>query len=219
MMKRIRFLWDFPKILRAVSFGLTQASSVTEAYRYCCLSMPASAQYFFDGWITALRNQNQEKVSQESERLWHLFYYSPLVRMVINLLFLLPYVWDRRDKLNKLLWEISELGRIRIALGNVSDIFLLQQFLLMNDRFPCMEAAQLFLYQLPKGKLGKRMKRHLQDILLASNSDFEEQGKVFAAVSVGSVLWGEMNLCSNLAMSVFLRKKMVHFDATLWEAP
>lgn len=217
MLKRICFLWDFPQILRAVSFGLTQASSVTEAYRYCCLSMPASAQYFFDGWITALRTQNQEKVSRESERLWRAFRYTPLVRMVINLLFLLPYVWDRREKLNKLLWEISELGRIRIALGDVSHILLLQQFLLMNDRFPCREAVQLFLYQLPRGKFGKRMKRHLQAILHASNSDSAERGKVFAEVSVGSVFWGEMNVCSNLAMSVFLDKKMVHFDTTLWE--
>ena len=203
MIRKISFIRKIPKTVRVLCYGLARASSAGEFYSQCSSMLPPAAAYYLTPWLHALYQGEAELVSKEAERLWKLFRYSPVLRMLVNLLFAIPYVWENRECLCDLLFSLGNLPGRKILYGNVPDELLYIEGALIHDSFGGLEQIQLLLYQCPCGLRGRRIRTCLNKVLGAARSNLLVQTDVLGELAHCCKDFGEFQVILYASLTLF----------------
>ncbi len=203
MYRRILFVRQIPQTIRMLCYGLIRSSSAVEVYSRCSVGLPSAAAYYLNPWLQALSKGDSEAVSYEAERLWKIFRRAPVVRMFINLIFIMPYGWNMRHCLCDLLISLGNLPGHTWLLGKVPDELLYMEGALIREPFTGLEQIQLLLYQSPCGCHGKCLRACLNKVLRAAGSNPLIQADVLGEIMHCCKGFGEMNVVLYAALLIF----------------
>ena len=207
MFRRISFIWQMPKTIRMLCYGLMRATSAGEFYSQCVGNLPAAARYYLQPWFQALHKGNGPAVSREAERLWKIFRRYPVVRAFVNLTFVLPHVWEWKSYWCDLLLSLGNLPKRFWFFGNVPDELIYREGSLMQDAFTGLDQIQLLIYQNPCGRRGRRLRSRLDKVLRMAGCDSMAQATVLGEIVEQSQGYGEMNAVLCAALALFHREQ------------
>lgn len=197
------FVRQIPKTIRVFCYGLAGASSANEVYTRCSVGLPKVAAYYLLPWLQALQQGDSDAVSEAAERLWNTFKYAPVIRMFVNLIFMMPYLLEERHCLRQLLMALGSLPVHTWLFGKVPDELLHVEGALMSDKFTGLEQIQLLLYQSPRGRHGKAIRTCLQKVMAAAGSNPMVQADVLEEIVQDCKGFGEMEVVLYAALLVF----------------
>ncbi|MBR5501377.1 MAG: hypothetical protein IKV74_07615 [Clostridia bacterium] len=203
MIRKILFIWQIRETIRVLCYGLVRASSAGEVYSLCLSQLPEAGAYYLKPWLEALWRGESEAVSREAERLWNHFKHSPVVRMLINLIFAIPHLWESRYVLCNLLTSLGDLSGVKWLWGNVPDDLIYMEGALISDTFTGAEQIQLLIYQCPGGRHGKCLRACMDKVIRAAGSNPMIQSDVLGEIVHRCKRFGEMNVILYAAMLMF----------------
>ncbi len=209
MLRKILFICGLPKTIYRIGSEMLESDAPLQAYGRCLHSVSKSARYYLGPWLEALWKEDEEGLEREAERLWKEFKRFPLVRMVVNLIFYIRFVWDEKFQLCDLFIMTLQLRKRDFLFGKVPDPLLYYEFTFIYNFFTGTDNIQLFIYQLPSDDHGQRLKEKLLEILRTVEASQEEQIQAMHHALNEAKEWGELTVVSRLIEAVYIRDKVL----------